>query len=166
MKGKLENLNKNSKLQEYEQEINKMKIEFENNAKKKDTELLELRETVELNQSQIERLKKMEKALKSELNSKNDELNKRQEMLKESRNENDKLMDENIAIKKDNYSLSAKLEVMEIDYKTKFENENKIRTNEIKILREKEIKYEKMINEMKDTLKKKQRIISKESMMN
>lgn len=166
MKGKLENLNKNSKLQEYEQEINKMKIEFENNAKKKDTELLELRETVELNQSQIERLKKMEKALKSELNSKNDELNKRQEMLKESRNENDKLMDENIAIKKDNYSLSAKLEVMEIDYKTKFENENKIRTNEIKILREKEIKYEKMINEMKDTLKKKQRIIENKKRMN
>jgi myosin heavy subunit len=166
MKVKLENLNKNSKLQEYEQEINKMKIEFENNVKKKDTELLELRESVELNQSQIERLKKMEKALKSELNSKNEELNKRQEMLKEARNENDKLMDENMAMKKDNYSLSAKLEVMEIDYKTKFENENKIRTNEIKILREKEIKYEKIINEMKDTLKKKQRIIENKKRMN
>jgi len=63
MKGKLEQLNKNNKLHEYEQEINKMKIEFENNVKKKDLELKELKETLDTSVSQIERIKKMEKSL-------------------------------------------------------------------------------------------------------
>ncbi len=166
MKVKLENLNKNSKLQEYEQEINKMKMDFDSSVKKKDTELQELKETVELNCAQIERLKKMEKALKNELNTKNDDLNKRQEMLREARQENDKLMDESMSLKKENFSLSAKLEVLEIEYKNKFESENKIRQNEVKTLREKESKYEKLILEMKETLKKKQRIIENKKRMN
>jgi len=61
MKGKLEQLNKNNKLHEYEQEINKMKIEFENNVKKKDLELKELKETLDTSVSQIERIKKWKK---------------------------------------------------------------------------------------------------------
>ncbi len=166
MKNKLEELNKNSKLQEYEFEINKMKVEFENSSKKKDNELQEMREAVELHQSQIERLKKMEKALRNELSSKNEEINKRQEMLKQAGLENDKLMDENILIKKDNFTLTSKLELLQIDYKNKIENENKLRQNEIKSLREKEKKYENLISQLKETLTKKVRIIENKKTMN
>lgn len=166
MKVKLENLSKNNKFQEYEQEMHKLKVEFDSGIKKKDQEIEELKETVEMTSAQVERLKKMEKALKNELNVKNDELNRRQEMLREARLENDKLMDDTMLIKKENFNLSSKLEVLEIEFKNKHEHENKIRQQELKNLKEKEKKYEKLLIEMKETLRRKQRVIDNKKKMN
>jgi hypothetical protein len=143
-----------------------MKLEFENNVKKKDAELSELKETLEMNATQIERLKKMESALKLEMNIKSEELSRRQEMLKEARAENDKLMEENMSMKRENFNLSSKLEVLEIEYKNKVENENKIKNQELKLLREKENEYKKIIGDMKEIIKKKQVIIENKKKMN
>ena len=166
LKLKLEELNKSSKLIEYEQEINKMKIEFENNVKKKDTELKELQENLENFSSQMERLRKMEKALKNELQSKDQELTKRQEVLRQSRTENDKLADENLILKKENFNLNSKYEMLEIEYRNKVDVEFKKKTQELKSMKEKETKYEKIVADLKDTLKNKQKIIENKKKMN
>ena len=166
LKMKLEELNKSSKLIEYEQEINKLKIEFENDVKKKDSELKELQENLESFSAQMERLKKMEKALKNELQSKDMELNRRQEILRQSRMENDKLVDENMLLKKENFNLASRYEMLEIDYRNKVEIEFKQKTYELKSMKEKETKYEKTISDLKDTLKKKGRIIENKKKMN
>lgn len=166
LKMKLEELNKSSKLIEYEQEINKLKIEFENNVKKKDSELKELQENLESFSAQIERLRKMEKALKNEIQSKDMELNRRQEILKQSRKENDKLVDENMLLKKENFNLASKYEMLEIEYRNKVEIEFKQKTHELKSMKDKESKYEKTISDLKETLRKKQRIIENKKKMN
>jgi len=82
----------------------------------------------------------MEKALKNELHVKDDELTRRQEMINEARLENDKLMDENLQMKKDNFNLKSRVEVLEIEFKNKSDNENKLKNQELKTLREKEKK--------------------------
>jgi len=76
--------------------------------------------------------------LKNELHVKDDELTRRQEMINEARLENDKLMDENLQMKKDNFNLKSRVEVLEIEFKNKSDNENKLKNQELKTLREKE----------------------------
>jgi chromosome segregation ATPase len=166
MRVKLENLTKNSKLSEYETEINKMKTEFENNVKKKDIELKDLKESLDKNTILVERLRNMEKALKRELESKDDELRSRQRMINEIQEENDKITDDNMALKKENFQLQSRVEFLEKEYRDKSDNEKMIRMNELKQLREKEKKYLKLIQEMKETLKKKQRVIENKKNMN
>jgi len=117
--------------------------------------------------TQIERTKKkMEKALKNELILKDEELLRRSEAIKEARSENDKLVDDMMMLKKENFSLISKVEVLDIEIRNKTENESKIRMQEMKQLKEKEGKYYKTINELKETLKKKQRIIDNKKKMN
>ena len=166
MRVKLENLTKNSKLPEYEKEINKMKAEFDNNVKKKDVELKDLKESLDKNKSLVERLRNMENALKMELDAKDSEMRSRQQTITELQEENDKLSDDNTGLKKDNYQLMSKVECLEKEYRDKSKTEKMVKMNELKQLREKERRYAKMITEMKDTLKKKQRVIDNKKNMN
>ena len=122
MKVKLENLDKTSKLLEYEKEITKTKAEFERTLKKKDNEINEYKEASEKNLQIIERMKKMETALKTELTNKDNELSKRQNKINALKMELEKFEDDIIVFKKEILNLKAKNELMEVDMKNKVNN--------------------------------------------
>lgn len=149
-----------------ESELSKMKVEYDETLKKKESENKDLRDTLEMNNLLVERLKKMEKALRSELSIKDEEQRARQDMIKQARNENDRLSDEILALKKENYSLSSQLEMMDMEVNGRTRQENTLKENELKLLREKDKKYEKLVLEMKEHLKKKQNIIENKKRMN
>ena len=69
-------------------------------------------------------------------------------------------------IKKENLTYKGKLEILEVDYKNKFESEIKMKSSEILGLKEKSKTYEKLVNELKEILKKKQRIIDFKKQIN
>jgi chromosome segregation ATPase len=161
MKMRVDMVNKNST--DCEGELYKMKMEFDNNVKKKDMELKDLKANLEMNTQLVERAKKMEKALKNELANKDEELEKRQEMISEIRAENDRLHDEILLLKKETFGLQSKLEVMDTDHKYIVESS---KDNEIKFLKENERKYKKLVKEMDETLKKKQKILDNKKKMN
>ena len=53
-------------------------------------------------------------------------------------------------IKKENLTYKGKLEILEVDYKNKFESEIKMKSSEILGLKEKSKTYEKLVNELKE----------------
>jgi len=168
---KMNNLVKNSdinreNIQEYENEINKLKKDNENKLNKKDRELNDLKDALETMRSNNERLKKMETALKNELNIKDNEISKRQEILKEVHIENEKISDENLSLKKENYNLQSKLQILELEYKNKYELEIQLKNQEMKQLKENVSKYEKYISDLRESINKKKEIIENKKQMN
>lgn len=166
LKIKLEHLHKNSKLNECEEEIGRIRHEFETMVKKKDSELTELKSTLENTLNAIEKLKKIEKALKFQSAEKDKEVNSLQGVIKELREENDRLLDDNILLKRENFDLKNKLEVLETECRDKGDKELKMKTKELKELKEKENRYEKLLLEMKTSLEKKKRVIESKRKMN
>ena len=108
----------------------------------------------------------MEAALKNELAGKDNELTKRQEILKEMHKENEKISDNNVFLKKENYNLQSKLQLMEMEYKNKYELELQIKSQELKTLKENVIKYENNIRNLKDSINRKREIIENKKQMN
>ena len=159
------NINKEN-IEGYENEMNKLKKENENNLRKKDRELNDLKDALETIKSTHDRLKKMEAALKNELAAKDNELTKRQEILKDMHKENEKISDNNVLLKKENYNLQSKLQLMEMEYKNKYELELQIKSQELKNLKENVIKYENNIRDLKDSINRKREIIENKKQMN
>jgi len=122
MKVKLENLDKTSKLLEYEKEITKTKAEFERTLKKKDNEINEYKEASEKNLQIIERMKKMETALKTELTNRDNELSKRQNKINALKMGLEKFEDDIIDFKKEILNLKAKNKLIEVYMKNKVNN--------------------------------------------
>jgi hypothetical protein len=160
MKMRVDMVNKNST--DCEGELYKMKIEFDNNVKKKENELKELKANNDMSQQLVERNKKLENALRKEMANKDEELNNRQEIISELRIENDKLQDEILMLKKDTFGLQSRLEVQDADYRGRSD----LKGNDLKMMKEKERKYEKAIGEMKEVLRKKQKVLDNKKKMN
>jgi hypothetical protein len=160
MKMRVDLVNKNST--DCEGELFKMKVEFENNVKKKENEVKELKANLEMNTQLVERSKKMEKALKTELANKDEELNSRQEIINDIRAENDRLQDEILTLKKETFNLQSRMEIIDTDYKSRSD----MKGNDYKLLKERERKYEKALAEMKEILRKKQKVLDNKKKMN
>jgi hypothetical protein len=69
-------------------------------------------------------------------------------------------------IKKENLTYKSKLEILEVDYKKKYETEIKNKSSEILTLKEKSKEYEKVVLELREVIKKKQRIIDFKKQIN
>lgn len=147
-------------------QLSNIKSELENIIKRKDTEIMELNHKLEDHAQLLDRGKKLELALRSELISKESEISKRNEIIKEIQEELEKFNDENILLKKENSSLKSTVEYKESEILHKYENSIKNKNQEIFILKEKEFKYEKIVIEMKEILKKKQFLIENKKKIN
>lgn len=167
MKNLVDNSNINREnIHEYEMEITKLKKENENKIIRKEHECNDLRDALETMKSNNDRLKKMENALKNELVLKDNEISKRQEILKDVHKENEKISDENLSMKKENYNLQSKLQILEIEYKNKYELEIQLKSREMKELKDNVAKYEKYIGELKESINKKKDVIENKKQMN
>ncbi len=168
---KMNNLVQNSNftkenIQEYEMEINKLKKENELKLNKKGQELNDLKDALEIMRGNNERLKKMEIAFKNELSLKDNEISKRQEILKDVHLENEKISDENLSLKKENYNLHSKLQILEMEHKNKYEIEMQLKNQEMNQLKDNVSKYEKYINDLKESISKKKEVIENKKQMN
>ena len=93
MKVKLDNLNKNSKLLECGMDIDKMQNEYENQLLLKEEEKSEIKEENEKLNSTVEKMKKIEKVLRTQLTDKEAELENYKKFSEETREENEKILD-------------------------------------------------------------------------
>ena len=164
---KLNNItNKSDKLEEWDYEINKFKKEFDLLMRKKDFELSDVKETLESVYCNFEKVKKIEKVLKNQINDKDSEINKIKENLNEKMNEIDILQDDIINFKKENYNLKSSLTLGEIEFKNRYELENQLRNQEMKLLKENFENYLKYVDDLKDKIDKKRQIINNKKQMN
>lgn len=167
MKNLVDNSNMNiENIHEYGMEINKIKKDNEIKIMRKDQELNDLKDALETMRSNNERLKKMENALKNELAIKDNEIAKRQEILRDVHRENEKISDENLNLKKENYNLQSKLQILEIEHKNKYELEMQLKNKEMKEIKENVAKYEKYIGELKESISRKKDVIENKKQMN
>ena len=92
LKNKIETLtNQAAKLREYENEVEKIKNELVISNRKKDTEIKDLKDSLDKYMNMNEKLKKVDLVLKEELNNKESELSKRQELITYYQDEYDKI---------------------------------------------------------------------------
>lgn len=164
---KLDNFtNKVDKLDEWDCEIAKFKKEFELLIRKKDLEINDLKDTLDTVHLNLDRSKKMENVLKSEIKNRENELENIQDKLFSRINELDAINDELISLKKENYNLKTSLTLGEIEFKNKFELENQLRNQEMELLKDNIEKYNKYIFDLKENIERKRQIITNKKQMN
>lgn len=164
---KLENYtSKADKIDEWNHELNRIKKDFELIMRKKDLEINDLKETLDTVHLSLDRSKKMEAVLRNEINNRELEIENSQVKLNEKLNDIDNLNDELINLKKENFNLKSSLTLGEIEFKNKFELENQLRNQEMKLLKENIEKYDKYIYSLKERVEKKRKIIRSIKHMN
>ena len=155
MKVKLDNLNKNSKLLECGMDIDKMQNEYENQLLLKEEEKSEIKEENEKLNSTVEKMKKIEKVLRTQLTDKEAELENYKKFSEETREENEKILDENMELKKENCSLKSKIEVLDSQMKNRNDSDTKQLKLSISELNQKVIDYETQMNHLQSSYDKK-----------
>jgi len=164
---KLDNYtSKVEKIDEWDREISKFKKDFELIMRKKDLEINDLKDTLDTVHLNLDRSKKMETMLKNEISNREDDLQKAQEKLNVKLTEIDSLNDEIINLKKENFNLKTSVTLGEIEFKNKYELENQLRNQEMKLLKENMEKYNKYVFDLKENIEKKRQIISNKKQMN
>ncbi len=164
---KLENFtSKVDKIEDWDREISKFKKDFELLIRKKDLEINDLKDTLDTVHLNLDRSKKMESILKGEIKNREKDLEDANEKINKKINEIDIFNDEIISIKKENYTLKTSVTLGEIEFKSKFELENQLRNQELKLLKENMEKYNKYIFDLKENIAKKRLIIINKKQMN
>lgn len=164
---KLDNFtNKVDKIDEWDKEIAKFKKDFELLIRKKDLEINDLKDTLDTVHLNLDRSRKMENVLKTEIKNRENDLENTQEKLFNRLTEIDSLNDEIHNLKKENYNLKTSLTLGEIQFKNKFELENQLRNQEMKLLKDNIEKYNKYIFDLKENIDRKRQIISNKKQMN
>lgn len=164
---KLDNFtNKVDRIDEWDVEIAKFKKDFELLIRKKDLEINDLKDTLDTVHLNLDRSRKMETVLKNEIKNRENELESIQEKLFTKNNEIDLLNDEIINLKKENFKLKTSLTLGEIEFKNKFELENQLRNQEMKLLKDNIEKYNKYIFDLKENIERKRQVISNKKQMN
>lgn len=166
MKVKLDNLNKNSKLLECGMDIDKMQNEYENQLLLKEEEKSEIKEENEKLNSTVEKMKKIEKVLRTQLTDKEAELENYKKFSEETREENEKILDENMELKKENCSLKSKIEVLDSQIKNRNDSDTKQLKLSISELNQKVIDYETQMNHLQSSYDKKTKQLENKKKMN
>lgn len=147
-------------------ESNNVKNDIENKLYNLTMEINNLKFENESLTQNIDRNKKMEIALKNELNIKEEEMTKRTEIIKQLQIELANLNDDNLLNKKENMTLKTKLDLSETEIITKYEHEINAKNHEIFILNEKNSNFEKSLENLKEKFSKKENIIKLKKLAN
>jgi myosin heavy subunit len=150
------NLNNSKYIKSFQEEIEKIKSEYENALKHKENQINELKED---SSQKISNLEKIKLAYKAEIESKDEELAKERLYLEEKQEEIMQLIEKNIELKKQNSLLERQLDSGNKNYIIKLEQDIKTKSNENFLIREKNEESKNYISELKKIVNKKQVII-------
>jgi hypothetical protein len=140
----------------------KMKVQL----KEKDLELITLKNENEDNKNKLEKLNKINEAMKNQLIGKESEIDRFKKLNEEATEENEKLLDENMKLKKENNEIKMNIKINEAGKKNEETAKIFRIENELKNSNQKNKELEEEVNKCKDKIRKKSKILDSKKEMN